>query len=66
VPVPKITSTNQAASLRPIHLTGGAVSPALIRAKQKWMRLARYVPEQDSSTKGAALLARLHLHSPKG
>ncbi len=44
-----------------IHVTGGALNPALIRAKQKWMRPARYVPEQDSSTKGAALLARLHL-----
>ncbi|MBN1508245.1 MAG: hypothetical protein JW955_15465 [Sedimentisphaerales bacterium] len=44
-----------------IHVTGGAVNPALIRAKQKWMRPARYLPEDDSSTKGAALLARLYL-----
>ncbi len=44
-----------------IHVTGGALNRALIRAKQKWMRPARYVPEQDSSAKGAALLARLHL-----
>ena len=43
-----------------IHLTGGAVSPALIRAKQKWLRLADYVHEEDSSVKGAALLARLY------
>jgi len=47
-----------------IHITGGALNPALIRAKQKWMRQARYVHEQDSSTKGAALLARLHLQNP--
>ncbi len=40
-----------------IHLTGGAVSPALIRAKQKWLRLADYVYEEDSSVKGAAMLA---------
>lgn len=47
-----------------IHLTGGAVSPALIRAKQKWLRLADYVHEEDSSVKGAALLARLYRQSP--
>jgi xylulokinase len=46
-----------------IHITGGALNPALIRAKQKWTRPARYVHEQDSSTKGAALLARLHLQN---
>jgi len=49
-----------------IHVTGGALNPALIRAKQKWMRQAHYIHEQDSSTKGAALLARLHLQSTKG
>lgn len=49
----------------PIHVTGGAVNPALIRAKQKWMRPAHYLHEDDSSTKGAALLARLYLQSPK-
>jgi xylulokinase len=46
-----------------IHLTGGAVSPALIRAKQKWLRLADYLHEEDSSVKGAALLARLYEQS---
>jgi len=46
-----------------IHVTGGALNPALIRAKQKWMRQARYLHEQDSSAKGAALLARLHLQN---
>ena len=46
---------------RTIHLTGGAVSPALIRAKRKWMRDGDYVHEEDSSVKGAALLAKLYL-----
>jgi hypothetical protein len=31
----------------------------LIRAKQKWMRDGDYLHEEDSSVKGAALLARL-------
>jgi len=47
-----------------IHITGGAVTPALIRAKQKWMRNAQYIHEEDSSTRGAALLARLYLQEP--
>jgi len=47
-----------------IHITGGAVSPALIRAKQKWMRNARFIHEEDSSTRGTALLARLYLQNP--
>jgi sugar (pentulose or hexulose) kinase len=42
-----------------IHLTGGAVNPALIRAKRKWMRDCGYVHEEESSVKGAAMLARL-------
>lgn len=46
-----------------IHVTGGALNPALIRAKQKWMRNARYVHEQDSSIKGAASLARLYFEA---
>lgn len=46
-----------------VHLTGGAINPALIRAKQKWMRQARYIHEQDSCAKGAALLARLYLRN---
>jgi sugar (pentulose or hexulose) kinase len=45
----------------PIHLTGGAVSPALIRAKRKWMRAGDYVHEDESSVRGAALLALLYL-----
>ena len=44
-----------------IHLTGGAVSDALIRAKRAWMRDCAYVHEEDSSVRGAALLARLYL-----
>ncbi len=44
-----------------IHLTGGAVNPALIRAKRKWLRDCEYVHEEDSSVKGAAMLARLYL-----
>ncbi|MCU0916801.1 MAG: FGGY family carbohydrate kinase [Planctomycetes bacterium] len=46
---------------RTIHLTGGAVSGALIRAKQEWMRDADYIHAHDSSVRGAALLARLHV-----
>ncbi len=46
---------------RTIHLTGGAVNPALIRAKRKWLRDCEYVHEEDSSVKGAAMLARLYL-----
>ncbi|MGD2126457.1 MAG: FGGY family carbohydrate kinase [Desulfobacteraceae bacterium] len=39
-----------------IHITGGAVSPAIIRSKKKWMRNCEYIHEQESSMKGAALL----------
>jgi len=46
---------------RTIHLTGGAVSPAMIRAKRKWLRDCNYVHEEDSSVKGAAMLARLYM-----
>lgn len=46
-----------------IHLTGGAVNPALIRAKRKWLRDCEYVHEEDSSVKGAAMLATLYLES---
>jgi len=47
-----------------IHLTGGAVSSAIIRAKRKWMRDCEYVHEEESSVKGAAMLARLYLQNP--
>jgi xylulokinase len=43
-----------------IHLTGGAVSPNLIRAKRRWLRACDYVHEEDSSVRGAAMLARLY------
>jgi len=44
-----------------IRVTGGALNPSLIRAKAKWMRPCRYVFEEQSSMKGAALLGRKHL-----
>ena len=44
------------------HVTGGALSDALIRAKQRWMRPGEYVREDQSSLRGAALLGR-HLLS---
>ena len=40
-----------------VHVTGGAVNPSLIEAKKKWMRGAEYVFEEQSSMKGAAMLA---------
>ncbi len=45
-----------------IRVTGGALNPALIRAKAKWMRTCRYVFEEQSSLRGAALLGRRHLN----
>ena len=39
-----------------IHVTGGATNPALIRAKSKWMRDCKYVYDEQSSMKGAAML----------
>lgn len=44
-----------------IRVTGGALNPSLIRAKNKWMHPGRYVFEEQSSLKGAALLGRNHL-----
>ena len=44
-----------------IHVTGGAVNPALIRAKKKWMRDCPYIFEEQSSMKGAAMLGMKHL-----
>ena len=44
-----------------ILVSGGAVNPALIRAKTKWMRNCRYKFETESSLKGAALLGRKYL-----
>ncbi|MFA6472655.1 MAG: hypothetical protein WCU00_11510, partial [Candidatus Latescibacterota bacterium] len=44
-----------------IHVTGGAVNEAVIRAKTRWMRNCTYVPEEESSMKGAAMLGRKYL-----
>ncbi len=45
-----------------IHLTGGAVNPSLIRAKKAWMRGdVEYRFQEQSSMKGAAMLAFAHL-----
>jgi sugar (pentulose or hexulose) kinase len=47
-----------------VHVTGGAVNPALIRAKRKWMMPdAEYVFEEQSSMKGAAMLALKNLQA---
>jgi xylulokinase len=46
---------------RQILVSGGAVNPALIRAKRKWMRDGEYTFETESSMKGAAMLGRKHL-----
>ncbi|MFH1719892.1 MAG: FGGY family carbohydrate kinase [Planctomycetota bacterium] len=46
-----------------IHVTGGAVNSALIRAKQKWMRDCGYVYDEQSSMKGAAMLGQKYLES---
>lgn len=48
-----------------IRITGGALNPSLIRAKAKWMRDCRYLFEEQSSLKGAALLGKKHLQSNK-
>jgi sugar (pentulose or hexulose) kinase len=40
-----------------IHVTGGATNPALMRAKSKWMRDCEYVHNEQSSMRGAAMLA---------
>ncbi len=46
-----------------IHVTGGATSPALMRAKSKWMRDCEYIHNEQSSMKGAALLGQKYLDS---
>jgi xylulokinase len=48
-----------------IHITGGAVNAALIRAKSKWMRRCEYVVEQESSMRGAAMLAQDYLENSR-
>jgi len=45
-----------------VHVTGGAVNPSLINAKRKWMLPgAEYVFVEQSSMKGAAMLALKNL-----
>ncbi|MHC4560436.1 MAG: FGGY-family carbohydrate kinase [Planctomycetota bacterium] len=44
-----------------IHATGGAINPALMRAKSKWMRDCKYVYNEQSSMKGAAMLGQKYL-----
>jgi sugar (pentulose or hexulose) kinase len=44
-----------------IHVTGGALNDALIRAKNRWMRHGDYRHEEQSSLKGAALLGKRYL-----
>jgi hypothetical protein len=46
-----------------IHVTGGAVNPALIRAKSKWMRDGEYIFDEQSSMKGAAMLGQKYIES---
>ena len=49
-----------------IHITGGAVNPAMIRAKKKWMRDCEYIHEEESSMRGAALLGAKYLEQKSG
>jgi xylulokinase len=44
-----------------IYVTGGANTPPVIRAKERWMRACAYEHREQSSVKGAALLGRKHL-----
>lgn len=44
-----------------IYVTGGAASPALVRAKKRWMRDCGYKTVEQSSMKGAAMLGVKYL-----
>ncbi len=46
-----------------ICVTGGAVNPAIIRAKTKWMRNCEYIYEDQSSLRGAAMLGQKYLEN---
>ena len=46
---------------QPVHLTGGALNDAMIRAKKRWMHSGSYVFDDQSSMRGAALLGRRYL-----
>jgi len=39
-----------------VHVTGGAVNAAVIRAKRKWMSSAGYIHSEQSTMKGAAMM----------
>jgi sugar (pentulose or hexulose) kinase len=45
-----------------IHVTGGATNPALMKAKSKWMRDCKYIHNEQSSMKGAAMLGQKYLN----
>ncbi len=50
-----------------VHVAGGAVNPSLINAKKRWMLdVPDYVFEEQSSGKGAALLALKNLKEGHG
>jgi hypothetical protein len=34
-----------------VRISGGALNPAIIRAKKKWMRAGEYIHEEESSMK---------------
>jgi sugar (pentulose or hexulose) kinase len=44
-----------------IYVTGGANTPAVVRAKEIWMRSCNYLYRDQSSVKGAALLGHEYL-----
>jgi sugar (pentulose or hexulose) kinase len=46
-----------------IHVTGGATNPAIMKAKSKWMRDCKYIHNEQSSMKGAAMLGQKYLDS---
>ncbi len=46
-----------------IHVTGGALNAAVIRAKNVWMQNGTYLLEEESSLKGAAMLGLKYLES---
>ncbi len=46
-----------------ILVSGGAVNPALIRAKKQWLKNSEYLFEKESSLKGAAMLGRKFLQN---
>ena len=45
-----------------IHVTGGAVDDAVLEAKKRWLRECRYAYVDQSSLRGAAMLASDYLN----